>query len=179
MDDREKVEGMLGRHGVEDYRWIDPGRIVVAEWVRMKCRFGCSEYGHNACCPPNTPPLDECRRFFGEYRRALVLHFETSMGEPEDRHVWTRTINSRLVELERDVFLAGFHRAFLLFMDSCSLCSDCAGQRADCKHPRKARPAPEAMGVDVFSTVGQIGYPIAVLPDYACRMNRYAFLLVD
>jgi hypothetical protein len=35
------------------------------------------------------------------------------------------------------------------------------------------------MGVDVFSTVRQCGFPIQVLSDYAQVMNRYAFLLIE
>jgi hypothetical protein len=34
------------------------------------------------------------------------------------------------------------------------------------------------MGVDVFTTVRQCGYPIEVLADYGQPMNRYAFLMV-
>ncbi|WP_457553191.1 DUF2284 domain-containing protein [Desulfobacula sp.] len=44
---------------------------------------------------------------------------------------------------------AGFERAFQLFMDSCCFCKDCTGNREICKQPRMARPAPEAMAVDV------------------------------
>ena len=42
-----------------------------------------------------------------------------------------------------------------------------------------ARPTPEAMCVDVYSTVRQVGYPIHVLSEYTQAMNRYAFLLIE
>jgi hypothetical protein len=38
---------------------------------------------------------------------------------------------------------------------------------------------PEALAVDVFSTVRQVGYPIEVLTEYPQAMNRYAFLLIE
>jgi predicted metal-binding protein len=41
-----------------------------------------------------------------------------------------------------------------------------------------ARPCPEALGVDVFSTLRKAGFPIEVLTEYGQKMNRYAFLLV-
>jgi hypothetical protein len=41
-----------------------------------------------------------------------------------------------------------------------------------------ARPAPEAMAVDVYSTVRQFGYEISVRTDYDQKMDRYAFLMV-
>jgi len=175
---RKELEALFREHGVSDFKWIDPKGIVVSQWVRMKCTFGCGEYGHNATCPPNTPSVAECERFFKEYSEAAILHFPKKVKKPEDRHAWSRGVNLKLSKLERDVFLSGFEKAFLLFMDSCSLCSECAGDRGKCKVPRTARPSPESMAVDVFSTVKKHGFPIEPLTDYAQAMNRYAFLLV-
>jgi predicted metal-binding protein len=42
-----------------------------------------------------------------------------------------------------------------------------------------SRPCPEALGVDVFSTVRNAGFPIEVLTGFDQEMNRYAFLLVE
>ena len=179
MSDNQAMEELFAKHGYTDFRWIDSKDIVVAQWVRLKCMFGCSEFGRNATCPPNVPPVPECRAFFEEYTRAAVFHFAKAVDAPEDRHEWSRGVNTALLALERDVFLAGNQKAFLLFMDSCGLCKKCSGDREECKEPRSARPTPEAMAVDVFSTVGRIGYPIEVLPDYHHAMNRYAFLLIE
>ncbi|MEW5909580.1 MAG: DUF2284 domain-containing protein, partial [Thermodesulfobacteriota bacterium] len=162
-----------------DYKWIDPGKIVVSQWVRMKCIFGCREYGRNASCPPNVPSVAECERFFSEYRMAVIFRFEKRVAKPEDRHSWTRKVNAGLSRLERAVFLAGYERAFLLFMDSCGLCERCAGSRTSCKVPSAARPSPESMAVDVFSTVKQFGFPIEVRDSYSQEMNRYAFLMLQ
>lgn len=175
---RQAVEALCAAGGYTDYRWIDPADIIVAQWVRMKCLFGCGEYGRGGTCPPNTPTVAECERFFSEYGDAVVLHFEGRMARPEDRHAWSRNINAGLIKLERAVFLAGFERAFMLFMDSCGFCETCSGERAACKEPRLARPSPEAMAVDVYSTVRRCGLPIAVRTDYDQKMDRYAFLLV-
>ncbi len=179
MTDRAALESLFARHGYTDFKWIDPADIVVAQWVRLKCTFGCGEYGRNACCPPNVPSVPECRQFFSEYRTAAVFHFEKTVEKPEDCHPWSKGVNQALLKLERDVFLAGYQKAVLLFMDSCNLCADCSGARAECKSPRLARPTPEALAMDVFSTVRQVGYPIHVLSDYSQPMNRYAFLLIE
>jgi len=179
MSNRKQLEELFHEHRFKDFKWIDPQKIAVSEWVRMKCMFGCIDYGKIACCPPNTPPVDECRIFFREYREAVVFHFEKKVEKPEERHEWARGINEKLLDLEREVFLAGNQKAFLLFMDSCGLCKNCAEERVKCRNKRSARPPPEAMAVDVFSTVGQLGYPIEVLRDYSQTMNRYAFLLVE
>jgi predicted metal-binding protein len=179
MSSRKQLEELFFKHGFTDFKWIDPQNIVIAQWVRMKCMFGCKEYGKNACCPPNTLPVQECRSFFREYSQGVVFHFEKKFEKPEQRHEWTKGINAKLLSLERKVFWAGNPKAFLLFMDSCNLCTDCAEERVKCKNKRSARPTPEAMAVDVFSTVKALDYPIKVLENYSETMNRYAFLLVE
>lgn len=179
MERDDELEGIVRKHGIAEFRWLDPREIVVGQWVRMKCLFGCGEYGRNGTCPPNTPPVAECERFFREYGRAMVFRFEKTVARPEDRHPWTRRVNAELLALERAVFLAGRERAFLLFMDSCTLCGDCTGRRETCREPRRARPTPEAMAVDVFATVRKLGWPIQVLDACDRPMNRYAFLLID
>ena len=176
---REKLNALFEKHGYTDYRWIKAEDIVVAQWVRMKCMFGCGEYGRNATCPPNIPSVSECQQFFDEYNTAVIFRFEKTVEQPDDRYAWTKQINQALLKLEREVFLSGHHKAFLLYMDTCYICADCAGTREACKSPRSARPTPEAMAVDVFTTVRQYGYPIEVLTDHAQPMNRYAFLLVE
>jgi predicted metal-binding protein len=177
--ERKELEALFDKHGLADRAWIDPKDIVVAHWVRMKCMYGCRHYGHNAACPPNTPGVAECRRFFDEYHLAVVLHFEKAVDKPEDRHAWTKGVNEDLLSLEREVFIAGHPKTFLLFMDSCGLCGECAARREECHNPRQARPTPEGMAMDVFSTVRQYGFPIEVLSDYGQKMNRYAFLLIE
>ena len=174
-----ELDRLFAQRGFKDVRWIDPAEIVTAEWVRMKCRFGCREYGRNAACPPNTPTVDECARLFREYRRAAVFHFAKAVDRPEDRHAWTRKLNLELVKLEHDLFKSGLVKVFLLFFDSCGICFECTADRSACKEPLLARPTPESMAVDVFSTVQKIGYPIRVLSKYDQEMNRYAFLLID
>ena len=177
--DRRGLEALFAKRGFPDFRWFDPREIVVAEWVRMKCLYGCREYGKNAACPPNAPPVDACARFFREYRHAAVFHFAKKVDRPEDRHSWSRKLNLELLRLEGEVFKAGYVKAFLLFFDSCGICLECAESRTECKEPKLSRPTADALAVDVFGTVRKLGYPIEVLSDYGQEMNRYAFLLID
>jgi len=176
---KTKLEQLLIQGGFEDFKWIDPHQIVVAQWVRMKCMFGCSNYGKAACCPPNVPTVAECERFFQEYKQALILHFEGQMENPEDRHAWSKEINLKLLDVEKRIFLSGYEKTFLLPMDTCEICQECTGDKTACQHPKLARPPPEALAVDVFSTARHFGYPIEVLKDYSESMNRYAILLIE
>ncbi len=176
---REKLEQLFKQDGFLDFKWIDPKKIIVAQWVRMKCMFGCGDYGKNSCCPPNVPSVSECERFFHEYGSAVIFHFKNAVEKPEDRFKWTRKINMKLSKLEREVFISGYERAFLLVMDTCNFCEECGGKRENCKQPRISRPTSEAMGMDVYSTVRQFGYHIELRSDYSQEMDRYAFLMIE
>lgn len=177
--DKEKLEKVFRNHGFDDFRWINTRDIVVAQWTRFRCQFGCPNYGRNATCPPNLPSIDECRKMIGEYNQAAVFHLEKGLEGPEDRKPWNKEMMSKLVALEREVFLSGYYKTFLISFNACGFCETCAGNRLDCKNPRMVRPAADAMGIDVFATVRGLGYHIEVLKDYKDVMNRYAFLLVE
>lgn len=179
MSDRKKLEEKFQAYNFTDFKWFDPQKVVISHWVRMKCMFGCDDYGMIASCPPNVPSVSECEKFFREYKDAVVFHFEKKVAKPEDRFAWTRKLNLKLLKLEREIFISGYQKAFLIFMDSCNICEDCPGIKEKCKEPKLARPTPEAMCVDVYTTVRRLGYPIQVLSDYSQKMNRYAFLLIE
>ncbi len=179
MRGKKKIEKIFRDHSLDDYKWIEPGKIVVAEWVRMKCRFGCDNYGEGACCPPNLPSVEECERFFLEYEECVIFHFEKTLSDPKKRRAWNAKTNKKMLEVEREVFLAGHEKAFVLFMGTCAFCKDCASTRTECKHKDWARPTPEGFAVDVYSTARSVGYPIEVVKDYDEKMNRYALLLVE
>lgn len=176
---RQQQIGQLARdRGADDLAWIAASNVTIARWVRMKCEFGCDWYGNCAACPPNLPSIEECRELFGEYDQVLLLRFSRAVAEPDQRHAWTREINRSLLALERDVFLAGHPKAFVLFVDPCNLCDDCAPTRRSCHEKSLARPSPEGFGIDVFTTARTAGMPLRVLTDFDQVMNLYAMLLV-
>jgi len=107
-----------------------------------------------------------------------VLRFEKRCADKGERRKWGIERTRDLLALERDVFLAGYEKAFMLVLATCHLCAKCAATRAGCTLPELARPTPEAFAVDVFSTVRRIGYPIEVTTSRDDVMNRYAILLI-
>jgi predicted metal-binding protein len=179
MFERESLEKLFKDHGFTDFRWISARDIVVAQWVRFRCMFGCPNYGKSGTCPPNVPSIEECRQMISEYSRAAVFHFEKALEKPEDYKPWSSGIFTGLIEVERQVFLSGYYKTFLCPFDGCSLCEECSAVRGECKHPKRVRPGADALGIDVYATVRSAGYPIQVLKDYKETMNRYAFLLIE
>jgi len=177
--DKTEINKKLKTYGFNDYKWIEAHDIIVANWVRFKCMFGCTSYGTKASCPPEVPSIQECREFFSEYHRAVLIHLRKKLEHPEDRVAWGKEVNTTLIKLEHDIFLDGYYKAFVLFMDECQLCYECALSRSDCHHKKDSRPSPEALGVDVFATAHKYNYPLDVLKDYSNEMNRFAILLID
>ena len=176
--ERCALEELFQGRGYPDFRWIDPGEIVVAQWVRTKCMFGCPNYGQKAACPPQTPSVAACERFFKEYQEAVVFHIRVQFDNPPDRFFWYKKETIKLARLERELFLDGYEKTFFLLFGGCVICKDCRKERAQCNHPEIARPAPEAMAVDVYSTVKKIGYPISVRTHETQFMDRYVFLML-
>ncbi len=149
-----------------DARIIETKTVVVAEWVRLKCRFGCSGYGKRLTCPPHSPTPNEMRDVLSSYKYALLVH-----GDEE-------TPVTRIVEeLEREIFLDGHEKAFALGAGPCMFCKHC--NLEECKYPEKARPSMEASGIDVYSTVRANGLPIEVVRDENCKGNYYGLVLLD
>lgn len=174
MADQAALQRLFQQNGCREFRWIDPTEIVVAQWVRLKCAFGCDSYGRSAACPPNTPSIAECRALLHEYRIASIFRYDVRFHDADERSAWTRQTNLDLLKLEQEVVAAGHPKAFLLFLDSCNFCRDCAKSRTGCRNRTMARPSPQAMGIDVVATATRIGFP-----ENGEGGRNYAFLLLE
>ena len=151
--------------GARGAKVIPAKSIVAAEWVRLKCQFGCDGYGGCLTCPPHSPAPETTRRMLGFYRRGLLIR--------GDEYTDVRSIT---VALEREMFLDGYYKAFGMAAGPCNLCRECP---ETCRHPEKARPSLEACGIDVYTTVRANSYPIEVLRTADCKGNYYGIVLVE
>ena len=168
MTDERLVERAL-RTGVQEARVIDVNTVVVADRVREKWRFGCGGYGRRLTCPPYSPTPAETRAMLVHYRRAVPLH--------NHGREWT-AIKDAAAALEWDLFLAGFHKAFAMGSGPCHLCEEC-DLEGGCRHPRQARPAMEACGIDVFSTVRANGFTIRTVRTRRQTPDFFGLVLVE
>jgi predicted metal-binding protein len=153
---------------VKDAKIVSPSDVETAPWVRLKCQFGCDGYGQCLVCPPFTPTPEEMRKVLDAYRRAILIHFE---AEAE--------IKAVVAELEREIFLRGVWKVFGLGAGPCYFCKKCPVDERQCRHAERARPAMEACGIDVFSTVKKAGFPIEVVRTARQCPNYYGLVLVD
>jgi predicted metal-binding protein len=146
--------------------------------VRVKCTFECCDYCLGTC-PPNTLSVNDYERFNKEYESGLLIRlnkFADKNSYPSD---WSREMTNKLLDIERELFLTGFQKVFLLNQTCCSLCKDCSGNRLDCKDKTKSRPSPESFAVDVYQTVRNAELDINVIADSPAEMNRIAILLIE
>jgi len=163
--------------GVDAATPLDVSQVVVAEWVRMKCLFGCDDVGRRRMCPPNLQPVRATRRLLTEYDRALLLEVGPIVGRGNsDRE--SRRLNDAALALERDLFLAGHHKAWTMGAGPCELCDSCL-HGDDCPTPERARPSMEGCGIDVFTTVRNAGRTIDVVRDEGDEYRFFALVLVD
>ncbi|MDO9509314.1 MAG: DUF2284 domain-containing protein [Thermovirgaceae bacterium] len=171
------VDTILDAAGFVDHIWVAPSTMTVSQWVRMKCMFGCPDYGRNASCPPNVPSVSECRELLLEYSHAVLIHLVCDVLI-EARKEWSRTKQKVLMEAEKQIFLSGNERAFLLSFENCNLCDECVSSPRDCRLPYIRRPTMEAFAIDVYSSVRQHGYSISVKKDLTETADRFALLLI-
>lgn len=162
--------------GVDGAKVIVPRTIVTAEWVRLKCQFGCPGYGMRLCCPPYTPAPDVTRRVIDSYQNAILLHREIREGST--RRGETKAFNEIILRLEIEIFLDGYYKALSLGSGPCRLCKECDTNKP-CKHGYEARPSMEACGVDVFKTARDNGFSIRVVKSPEQGQNIFGLVLVD
>ena len=168
----------LGRYGLwadkaRDFgaaaaKLVSPASVVTAEWVRMKCQYGCGGYGRRLTCPPYSPTPQQTREMLNEYRLAVLVHVPGGYGE---------SVKTIVAKLEREIFLAGHYKAFAFGSGPCNLCEECTLEF--CTHAEQARPSMEAAGIDVYATARANGYPIEVVKNHDCPQNYYGLVLIE
>jgi predicted metal-binding protein len=168
-------------YGLVDVIPIAAEDIQVAQWVTLKCRYGCKRYNSSWCCPPATPGPEEVKEILKEYHSALIL-----VGRHRSPDFYSRGINRRLqqiqcwkgsVSLERCLFLEGYYKAFALVGEVCVLCKECS-YPAECKFPQERRPTVESFSIDVIGTLQGLGITTSVARDLNEAFSYFSIILL-
>jgi len=161
---------------------FSPEEIIVAQWVGLKCRYGCSRYGSSWCCPPATPSPEKVEILLLEYSLALLLVGTQTCPEfyRNNRskriklvHQWKGTVS-----LERMLFLKGYYKAFSLVGEACALCEKCA-YPDECRFPQERRPSLESLSIDVIGTIKRLGRSARIAQNRCESYSYYAIILVE
>jgi predicted metal-binding protein len=186
----KELKQMALEDGADVLLPINPEDIVVANWVRMKCQYGCPSYGKKLSCPPYSPVPDDTRKVMEEYSRAFLIGYSGRIfnryGDEDFGVVFPRAlkdVRKSIFELEKHAFLSGYYKSFAYgFCGPCTLCTECVVEDGifTCKFAKESRPSMEAAGIDVFKTVRNAGLELEVQtslkPD---DLRMYTLLLLE
>jgi predicted metal-binding protein len=157
----EPLVQMARELGATGSKAISTEEVSTDHRTRWKCFYPPCKYGKSLMCPPHTPPAEETARLLKDYRYAILIH----MNVPAVRAnipVAKRRLEGIVEEVERRAFQSGFVYALGLKSGPCELCEECTMDR--CRHPMRARPSMEAVGIDVVQTARKAGFEIEFPP---------------
>ncbi len=103
---KNKVEQLLKRSlelGAEKAKIIDTSSIVIEEWVRWKCLYGCAFCGKDAYHPPYAPDAESTKKIMKEYGKAVLM--TGSKG---------KALTEAAVRLEGEAYHMGYYKAFAM-----------------------------------------------------------------
>ncbi|HTY89663.1 MAG TPA: DUF2284 domain-containing protein, partial [Methanocella sp.] len=171
----KELRDMALKSGASDLQFIMPSQIVTAHWVRLKCQFGCKNYGTRYTCPPYSPSPEDTRDVLDEYSKAYLIKYEGFLGFDEYPPVRLNDamtdlslhVCKAIYEMERHAFLSGYYKAFSYGAHRCRRCDVCEVVQGGkgCRFPVEARPSLESAGIDVFQTAKNAGMYTEVVPD--------------
>jgi len=165
------------------YVQIDPASVVIADWVPLKCQFGCTGFNMTYACPPHAPTPAQTQAVVNGFERALLYRFTIPQLQPDNRDSYLklyRVIHSTMVEMEGTLFKDGYHKAFVFLFGGCMICDDCtAPEGKPCRFRAQLRPCMESSGIDVFQTVRGNDQEIKTLKVRGETRNQYCLMLVD
>lgn len=102
----DKMEYLLQRAlelGAEKAKIIDTETVVVAEWVRWKCQYGCPLFEKDPFHPPFAPDAASTKKVLKEYTKAMLLNGPNG-----------QTLSEAAVKLEGEAYHRGYYKAFAL-----------------------------------------------------------------
>ncbi len=169
--------------------------IVIDDRVRLKCLVPlCSSYGKNLMCPPNLISVNEFRRIISRYENGVLIQVDSQVGrktanrrnKASGAEVTLR--ESKLAQLklheivnkiEALAFGQGHYLSAGLIGGDCALCRNCVATEGSqpCRHPFRARPSMEGMGIDVIETTRRLGVPVRFLSKE--KVTWTGLILVD
>lgn len=169
------------QYGLDNIIPLSIDQIAVAEWVSLKCRYGCAKYGTNWTCPPATPGPENIRSILNEYSLALLLEGTKRCPDFRLNNHRKRAAQVRCwkgtVSLERMLFLEGYYKAFSLVGECCALCKECAYPE-NCRFPQEKRPSVESFAIDVVGTLHNLKRSPHVALNERDTFNYYAIILL-
>jgi predicted metal-binding protein len=169
--------------GASDTAVIPASEVKIDARVRLKCTVPrCLRAGETPNCPPYAPDLDLVRQALDQFNWAMLIKcnvepieaYLPGSGRTNEEKRRTLSFHQQsgevVYKLERQAYKDGYHLAMGFGGGSCKdyLCQGMICQFLDsgrCRFPHRARPAMEAVGIDVIALLDQVGWQAYPLLD--------------
>lgn len=166
--------------GARAAKIISARMVVVDERVRLKCEVPrCAKFNQYLTCPPHVMTVATFARILAHYEWCLLVQVEAEHVDSADkssgridgqvlkehlrRHRPYQLKLLNIIErIEAAAFKSGMRFAAGFTGGECVLCEQCVENRMSdpCRHPFRARPPMEGVGIDVIQTAQNAGLPI-------------------
>ena len=130
----DEITKMANSSGAYIVSPISPDEVVVGNWVRLKCQYGCPSYAKKLSCPPYSPTPEDTRKVLSEYTKAYLIGYKGStIFKKENKENMQelfpkvlRDVRKSLFEIEKHAFLSGYYKSFVYgFCGPCTYCENC------------------------------------------------------
>lgn len=68
-----KLKKVTDNYKEIELKLIDTDSIVIQPWTRLKCQYGCPDYGKTLTCPPYAPKAEEMLNMVSSYDKAILF----------------------------------------------------------------------------------------------------------
>jgi len=162
------------KYGIDEAMIIYTSKIDVMDWVTLRCKYGCENYSKCYSCPPNSVAPEKMRKILKEYKRGILVASKTKDLDAQ------RQFRAALIEMERELFLTKYYKAFALVPCACNTCDKCAVHDGKgCRNPNDSRPCIEGTGIDVFNLVSKYKKSLKPITDKEKPFESYGVILLD
>ncbi len=168
IDPMSRIYHPIKAIGFEELIPITPDQVVLSEFAKNKCSYGCRSAHRKECVDNDLYPVEKTASLLADYRRAYLLK-----DQPP-----TDIFQRKALQAESLAFKEGFYKAFVFWAGPCSICPNC-DQTKPCNNRKHKRPSMEGAGIDVFATVAQVGETMHTLKEKGEYIKYYALLLLE
>ena len=175
----DKLQQLLDKAlelGAAKAKLIDTSTVVVGDWVRWKCRYGCQFYNKDAFHAPCSPNADETRKVIGEYNKALLINSPNGVS-----------LSLAALKLEYEAGDLGYYKAFAIVAipfrasggTTCPTAPEETPAESTNLGDNTTRPMMEACGIDVYKTAWANGFEISTKKETYGKWNYFALVLIE
>jgi predicted metal-binding protein len=164
LDNRNNQEiiNLLHSLNIDVFQDIDPRVLIPEQRIIGFCiNNACGNYGTRYTCPPLNGSLEDFIQKLKQYKYGILVQYSKSIilkGNTGGVRETLFDFHNKILMIEDFLTGKGFKSIWGLIGGTCLLCEQCGAKTGEpCRHPDKARPSLEAIGIDVLTLLDKLG----------------------